>query len=76
MTYSLIIEQYCADAKYVNDIKTWKEVTDFLKNQLSQLTTCVHIFKFSSNSKTLGSKVVTMGNLFDVCNSLTDKILL
>ena len=30
MTYSLIIEQYCADAKYVNDIKTWKEVTDFL----------------------------------------------
>jgi len=76
MTYSLVVEQYRADTKYVNDIKTWKEVIDFLKNHLTPLTTCVHIFKFSSNSKTLGSKVVTMGNLSDVCCSLTDKILL
>lgn len=77
MTYSLIIRkgQY-NDPAYVNGIKTWTEVIQYLKHKLDQWTTSVHIYKYSSNDRLLGEKRVTMSNLCEVAYSLTDKILL
>lgn len=76
MTYSLTIIRQYSDPSYINDIKTWDEVLDYLRNKLDQWTTSVHIYKWSSNSRCLGERNVTMGNLWEVANSLTDKILL
>lgn len=76
MTYSLTIIRQYSDPSYINDIKTWDEVLDYLRNKLDQRTTSVHIYKWSSNSRCLGERNVTMGNLWEVANSLTDKILL
>ena len=76
MTYSLTIEHNNSDPTYVNDIKTWDDVLDYLKHKLDQWTIRVHIYKWSSNSRCLGERNVTMDNLWEVANSLTDKILL
>ena len=76
MTYSLTIVRQHSDPSYVNDIKTWDDVLDYLRNKLDQWTTSVHIYKYSSNDRLLGERNVTMGNLWEVANSLTDKILL
>jgi hypothetical protein len=76
MTYSLIIKRQNADPKDVLGIKTWGEVLDYLRNKLDQWTIGVHIYKYSSNDRLLGERNVTMGNLWEVANSLTDKILL
>lgn len=76
MTYSLTMEINNADPKYVNGIKTWDVVLDYLRNKLDQWTIKVHIYKFSSNSRCLGEKCVTMGNLYQVASSPTDKILI
>jgi hypothetical protein len=76
MTYSLTIEHSNSDPTYVNDIKTWPTVTNYLRNKLDQWTTRVHIYKWSSNHKCLGEKCVTMGNLCEVAFALRDKILL
>lgn len=76
MRYSLTIEHHHSDPSYVNDIKTWDEVLDYLKHKLDQWTIRVHIYKWSSNSRCLGEKCVTMGNLWDVVWNGTDKILL
>lgn len=76
MRYSLIIEHNHSDPTYINGIKSWNEVTDYLKNKLDQWTIRVHIFKYSSNDKLLGERCVTMGNLVKVALSLTDKIIL
>ena len=80
MTYSLsIIRQDNSSKKnfeVVNDIKTGDDVLDYLKHKLDQWTIKVHIYKWSSNSRCLGERNVTMGNLWEVANSLTDKILI
>lgn len=76
MTYSLAINRHHYDPSYINDIKTWAQVTEYLRNKLDQWTTSVHIYKYSSNDRLLGERNVTMGNLWEVANSLTDKILL
>ena len=76
MTYSLIIERGNSDPTYVNDIKTWPQVTYHLRHKLDQWTTKVHIYKYSSDDKVLGEKCVTMGNLVDVCLALRDKQVL
>ena len=76
MTYSLTIEYNHADPKYINDIATWDDVLNTLRNGLDQLTIRVHIYKWSSNNRCLGHRCVTMGNLYFVARSPTDKILL
>ena len=76
MTYSLTIEHMNSDPTYVNDIKTWPQVTHYLRNKLDQWTTRVHIYKWASNHRLLGEKCVTMGNLCEVAFALRDKILL
>jgi DNA repair protein RadC len=77
MTYSLIISIHLCNPKYVNNIGTWGEVTDYLKNKLSnEPIMSVEIFKYSKNNRLLGEKYVTMGNFFEVATSKTDKILL
>ena len=76
MTYSLTIEHSNSDPTYVNDIKTWPTVTNYLRNKLDQWTTRVHIYKWASNHRLLGEKCVTMGNLCEVAFALRDKILL
>jgi len=75
MDYSLIIGNHHSSTRYVNGLKTWKQVTDFLKNNLEQWTISVEIFKYSSDNKILGQKYVTMGNLIEVAMSETDKVL-
>ena len=76
MTYSLTIEHSNSDPTYVNDIKTWPTVTNYLRNKLDQWTTRVHIYKWASNHRLLGEKWVTMANICDVAFALRDKILL
>jgi len=76
MTYSLIINNNNADPKYINDILTWDDVLNTLRNGLDQWTIKVHIYKWSSNNRCLGEKCVTMGNLWDIANSANDKVLL
>lgn len=76
MKYSLTIEHHHSDPTYVNDIKTWDDVLDYLKHKLDQWTIRVQIYKWSSNDRCLGHKCVTMGNLWDVVWNGTDKILL
>lgn len=76
MTYSLIIKYAHSDPKYVNDILTWPQVTEYLRKKLDQWTIGVHIYKWSSNSKCLGEKYVTMGNICEVAYSLRDKNIL
>lgn len=76
MKYSVTLERDYRDTKYINGIKTWNEVLDILKNKLDQWTKKVHIYKWSSNSRCLGSKCVTMGNLWEVANSVNDKVLI
>jgi hypothetical protein len=76
MEYSLIIKKRNADPEYKNGLKLWKDVTAIRRNGLDQWTISVHIYKYSSDNRLLGEKHVTMGNLWDVTNSLTDKVLL
>jgi len=82
MTYSLTIVRHQSDPTYnngityINDIKKWDEVLDYLRNKLDQWTIGVHIYKWSSNSRCLGEKYVTMGNICDVVWNGTDKVLL
>jgi hypothetical protein len=76
MTYSLRIEHNHGNTTYVKGIETWNDVLDYLKHKLDQWTIRVHIYKWSSNSRCLGEKCVTMGNLWDVVWNGTDKVLL
>ena len=76
MTYSLTIERNYRDPQYINDIETWNDVLDILKNKLDKWTKKVFIHKFSKNNKCLGSKCVPMGNLWEVANSVNDKVLI
>ena len=75
MTYSIIIEKRKSDPQYVNDIKTWTEVLNYLRYKLDRTTIAAHIYKWSSNNKCLGEKLVTMSNMWDVTNSKTDNVL-
>lgn len=74
MSYSLVINkgQY-QDPQFVNGLQTWVQVTDYLRNKLDQWTSSVHIYKFSSDNRTLGEKHVTMSNICDVAFALRDK---
>ena len=76
MTYSLVINKHHSDPTYVNGLNTWAQVTHYLRNKLDQWTTSVHIYKWSSNSRCLGEKHVTMGNLCEVAFALRDKQVL
>lgn len=73
MTYSLVIEYGNSDPKYVNDIKTWGEVTEYLRHKLDQWVSRVHIYKYSSDDRLLGEKCVTMANICEVAFTLRDK---
>ena len=77
MIYSLVINkgQY-QDPQFVNGLQAWVQVTDYLRNKLDQWTSSVHIYKFSSNNRTLGEKHVTMSNICDVAFALRDKQVL
>ena len=72
----MIIEYKNSDPKHINDIATWDDVLDTLRHRLDQWTIKVHIYKWSKNDRCLGHRCVTMGNLYFVANSPTDKILL
>ena len=76
MTYNLIIERGNSDPTHVNDLKSWPQVTYYLRHKLDQWTTSVHIYKLSSDNRTLGEKHVTMGNICDVAFALRDKDVL
>lgn len=76
MRYSLTIERNYRDPQFINDIETWNDVLDILKKKLDQWTKQVYIYKFSKNDRCLGSKRVTMGNLWEVANSASDKVLI
>jgi hypothetical protein len=76
MEYNLVIEKRYADPEYRNGLKVWKEVTSILRNELTQSVISVNIYKYSSDDRLLGKRHVTMANLWDVANSLTDKVLL
>ena len=76
MTYSLIIEHSNSDPSYVLNIKTWGEVTNYLRNELDQWVIRVKIHKYSSDNKLLGEKCVTMGNICEVAFALRDKQVL
>jgi hypothetical protein len=76
MRYSLTIERTYRDPQFINDIETWNDVLDILKKKLDQWTKKVYIYKFSKNDRCIGSKCVTMGNLWEVANSVNDKILI
>ena len=76
MTYSLIIVRGNSDPTHVTDLKSWPQVTYYLRHKLDQWTTKVHIYKWSNNNRCLGSKCVTMGNLWEVANSANDKVLI
>ena len=76
MTYSLIIKYNHSDPKYVNGILTWPQVTEYLRKKLDQWVVSVTIFKFGSDDRILGQKIVTMGNICDVAYSLRDKNVL
>lgn len=76
MKYSMTIEYNNSDPKYINDIAIWGDVLDTLRHRLDQWTIRVHIYKWSSNHRCLGHRCVTMGNLYFVARSPTDKVLL
>ena len=76
MTYRMTIEYKDSYPKYINDIATWGDVLDTLRHRLDQNAIRVHIYKWSSNNRCLGHRCVTMGNLYFVAGSPTDKILL
>lgn len=76
MEYILVIEKRNADPEYRNGLKVWKEVTSILRNELTQSVISVNIYKYSNDDRLLGKRCVTMANLWDVANSLTDKVLL
>ena len=76
MTYSIIIEKRNSDPQYVNDIETWDDVLDYLKHRLDKQAINARIYKWSSNSRCLGEKPVTMSNMWFVLSVGTDKVLL
>lgn len=76
MIYSMIISHQNSDPKYISSLETWEEVTDYLKEKLDQWVVKVEIYKWSSDNRCLGEKVVTMGNLYSVATSPNDKILI
>ena len=76
MTYSLTITRQHSDPTYVNGLTQWAQVTHYLRNKLDQWTTSVHIYKLSSDNRTLGEKHVTMANICDVAFALRDKQVL
>ena len=76
MTYSMVINRSHCDSAYVHDIKTWKEVTDYLKNNLEWNATSVHIAKYGSDGRLLGERTVRMHNLWNVLNAEKDKYAL
>ncbi len=76
MTYSLIIKRSQSDPIYVNGLTQWVQVTTYLRKKLDQWTIKVHIYKWSSDNRCLGSKCVTMGNICDVAFALRDKQVL
>lgn len=76
MTYSLVISKRQSDPQYILGLKTWAQVTHYLRNKLDQWTTSVHIYKLSSDNRTLGEKHVTMGNICEVAFALRDKQVL
>lgn len=76
MEYSMIINNKMSDNKYVYGIKTWSEVTDYLRNKLSTSVIGVHIYKYSSNYHLLGERYVSMCNLVEVATSKSDKNIL
>ena len=77
MTYSLtIVKGKHSDPVYVHDIKTWPEVTSYLRNKLDQWTERVYVYKYSKDNRLLGEKCVTMGNICEVAFALRDKNVL
>lgn len=75
MTYSLILRSGLYDNEYINGLKSWKEVTDYLKTKLKPCVLSVTIYKYSSDNRTLGKLYVTMSNLLKVASSENDKIM-
>ena len=76
MTYSMVIDRCHCDSTTINDIKTWEEVTDYLKNKLGGNVSCVRIAKYGSDDRLLGTRNVGMHNLWEVASAEKDKYVL
>lgn len=76
MRYFLMIEHKNSYPTYINDIKSWRDITDYLLNKLDKWTIRVVITKYSSDNRLLGKVCVTMDNLIKVVTSLSDKTIL
>ena len=76
MIYSLEVERVNYDPIYVNGIKTWIGVTDYLKKKLDSNAIRVHVYKWSENNKCLGRATIHMGNIAKVAYTLRDKDIL
>jgi hypothetical protein len=76
MEYSMTIERINFDPIYVNGIKTWIGVTDYLKKKLDSNTIRVHVYKWSENNKRLGHALINMSNIAKVAYTLRDKDIL
>ena len=78
MKYIMVIKR---NPQYTPDIETvqkecWGQVTQFLRHNLDKQVICVEVYKYTSDSRLLRHKSVTMSNMCDVCLSLTDKVLI
>jgi len=76
MIYSLEVEKVNYGPVFVNCIKTWTGVTDYLKKNLDSNTIRVHVYKWSSDNKCLGRATIHMGNIAKVAYTLRDKDVL
>ena len=72
----MTIERINFDPIYVNGIKTWIGVTDYLKKKLGSNTIRVHVYKWSENNKCLGHALINMSNIAKVAYTLRDKDIL
>ena len=75
MEYFLNIKRFYCDNRVVHGLKTWPEVTNYLRNHLDSDTELVMVSKYSSDGRTLGRKLVNMSNIVKVATSLRDNIL-
>lgn len=75
MEYYLHIDRRLSDSVLISGLHTWAEVTDYLAEKLDANALKVLVTKFSTDGKLLAKGAVTMGNLYKVIQSKTDKVL-
>jgi hypothetical protein len=68
VTHNIRVTEY---KKY----NTWDEVIDYLRNHIPSWTVCITICKRYPCGKLIASRSITMGELYEVASSPTDKVL-